>query len=327
MKYFYLLLFTTGLFTSCNFDSVRPASSGKPGELIVVIDSMTWKSEAGSKMQDSLMMAVPGLPQVEPSLTVVTVPQDKFKNLLQNHRNVLMVETGPVTGNKPYALTMKHDLWSAPQLVLNLRAVNSAELSNAVNAMAATIRERFLEEDRNRFVEKLKLDKKSAVATELDSHLGIQLPLSDDYFTAKKEQDYIWIRKETANSSFGFQVHRFPYTSDSSFTLEAIVALRDSLSKKHVPGPLDGSYMTTDKNFPFTLSTSEIANSYSKTVRGLWRTEGDFMGGPFLAYLILDKANSQLVFIDSYIYAPKFDKREYVRQIDAIVHALTFTKK
>ncbi len=327
MKFFYFLLIATGLFTSCNFDSVRPSSSGKPGELIIVIDSLIWKGEAGSILKDSLMMAVPGLPQGEPSLTVVTVQNNQFKNLLQNHRNVLMVEIGPVSGNKPYALTMKYDVWSTPQLVLNLRAVNNSELSKAVNAMAATIRERFLDEDRKRFVESLRQEKKSVATTELESRLGIHLPLSDDYFTAKKEQDYSWIRKETANSSFGFQVYRLPYTSDSSFTLTSIISLRDSLSKKHVPGPLEGSYMTTDKNFPFTITTGEIANSYSKTVRGLWRTEGDFMGGPFLSYLILNKEKSELVFIDSYIYAPKFDKRDYVRQMDAIVHAVTFSPK
>ena len=325
MKFnFIFSLLLTGFLSSCNFDSVKPSASGKPGELIIVIDSTLWKNEAGKTLNDSLRMAIPGLPQEEPCLTAVTIHPSQFKNLLQHHRNVLMVETGPVSGGKPYALTQKRDLWATPQLVLNLRATELKLVPEAVLAMAATIRERFLEEDRSRFVEKLNLDKKSKAGDELQSLLGISIPLSEDYFVAKKEQDYMWIRKETANSSFGFQIHRLPYTSDSAFTPGFIIALRDSLSQKYIPGPTAGSYMTTDKNYPITVSSDEISGAYSMQLKGLWRTEGDYMGGPFLSYLILNKSKSELLYIDSYIYAPMFNKREYVRQMDAIVHALSF---
>ena len=46
------------------------------------------------------------------------------------------------------------------------------------------------------------------------------------------------------------------------------------------------------------------------------------MGGPFTTYLIHDSAKSDLIFIDTFIYSPKFDKAEYVRQLDAIIHGL-----
>ena len=54
-------------------------------------------------------------------------------------------------------------------------------------------------------------------------------------------------------------------------------------------------------------------------VKGLWRRENDFMGGPFYSLTMYDEATASLVTVEGYTYAPYFDKREYMREIEGIV--------
>jgi len=50
----------------------------------------------------------------------------------------------------------------------------------------------------------------------------------------------------------------------------------------------------------------------------LWNMENAFMGGPFVHYAFVDKTGKQLICVDGYVFAPKFDKREFLRELEAI---------
>jgi hypothetical protein len=54
----------------------------------------------------------------------------------------------------------------------------------------------------------------------------------------------------------------------------------------------------------------------------LWRVEGDFMGGPFVNITFVDEKTSRLVILDGFVYAPKYDKRDYLRQVEALMHSV-----
>lgn len=316
-----ILLFS---FFGCNFQDVKPSSSGKPGELIVVIDSTLWKSAPGKIIRDSLMAAYPALPQYEPMFSLIQVQPEHFKNILQLHRNVLMIDTGPLQGDRKYLLTYKDNVWATPQLVLSLRAMDETHLESALLSAVHTIVARFSSEELNRMMQSNSVKNDLPVAGEINKMMGISIPVPQDFFIAKSLNNYVWLRKETVHTSLGFQFARLPYTSDTLFSTHAIIALRDSLSKLNIPGPTEGSFMTTDSNYPYSSSVVTIDSSYSYEVRGLWRTEGDFMGGPFISYLIHDKKKNELLFVDAFVYSPKFNKREYVKQMESLVKSISF---
>lgn len=58
----------------------------------------------------------------------------------------------------------------------------------------------------------------------------------------------MWLRRETDDMSMGLLIYETPYRDTSDLNPQHLVAVRDSVVKKYVPGPLDGTYMTTDKN-------------------------------------------------------------------------------
>ena len=43
--------------------------------------------------------------------------------------------------------------------------------------------------------------------------------------------------------------------------------------------------------------------------RGLWEVENDYMGGPFVCHTYLDKEQKNVIVMEGFVYAPKFDKR------------------
>lgn len=328
MKFIIVKFFLAGIilfsFGSCQPQTSKPSSSGKSGEIVIVIDSTLWNGRAGTILRDSLMASFPGLPQYEPTFTVVNIHPSNFKSILQLHRNVLMVEIGPVQNNKSYSFTFKREVYADPQLVLNLRAVDVSTLDSVLTSMTETIIQKFTEEERIRSVSSLTESVNTKVTEELAKLTGIKLPLSDDFFIASSKANYVWVRKETVNTSVGLQIFRMPYSSQTDFSPESIIAVRDSISQINIPGPRKGSYMTTDKMVPLLLETTQVDSSYAVQLKGLWRTEGDFMGGPFMMYVIHDKSKEELVFIDAFVYAPKFNKREYMKELDARIHSLRF---
>jgi len=321
---FFLVGIILFFFGSCQQQTSKPSSSGKSGEIVIVIDSTLWNGQAGTILRDSLMASFPGLPQYEPSFTIVNIHPSNFKSILQRHRNVLMVEIGPVQAGKSYSFTFKREVYADPQLVLNLRAVNVSTLDSVLDSMTGTIIQKFTDEERARSVASLRKIANTKVTSELTQLTGIVLPLSDDFFIASRNANYVWVRKETVNTSVGLQIFRMPYSSQTDFAPESIVSVRDSISRVHIPGPRKGSFMTTDKMVPLLLETTQVDSSYAVQLKGLWRTEGDFMGGPFMMYVIHDKLKEELVFIDAFVYAPKFNKREYMKELDARIHSLRF---
>ena len=75
---------------SCSQKKTRkallPNISGKPGEVIVVIDRSQWEGILGNAMRDSLECDCPFLPQREPLYTLVNVAPSGFTQMFQLHR-------------------------------------------------------------------------------------------------------------------------------------------------------------------------------------------------------------------------------------------------
>jgi hypothetical protein len=55
-------------------------------------------------------------------------------------------------------------------------------------------------------------------------------------------------------------------------------------------------------------------------LRGLWKLENAFMGGPFINISLLDENRNRVVTVDAFVYAPGLDKRNYVREVEAILN-------
>ncbi|MBQ2598518.1 MAG: DUF4837 family protein, partial [Bacteroidales bacterium] len=131
----------------------------------------------------------------------------------------------------------------------------------------------------------------------------------------------VWISYETTYTTQGIFIYRFPYTGEEQFTLEALVAKRNEVSKENVPGPTEGSYMIINPVLTPGYWEKTYRGRTFTEIRSLWETQNDFMGGPFISDAFRSADGKDVIVIEGFVYAPKYDKRDYLRQLEAIIYS------
>jgi hypothetical protein len=96
------------------------------------------------------------------------------------------------------------------------------------------------------------------------------------------------------------------------------------MTRTKVEGPSEGSYMTIEERLPVKYSTFRFRNRNYAEMRGLWTLEKGFMGGPFVTLVTKDEVNNRFIMLDGFVYAPGEDKRELLRQVEAILYTVSF---
>jgi len=231
-------------------------------------------------------------------------------------------------------LTYRKEKWSNNQLVFTLKAQSQEDfyriLRNEIPKAAALINQKEVE----RIQSKYKRSGKESLEEKVKNKFGVQVLLPRDCEVYKEAENFMWIKRErikykgnTAHDiTQGIFVYRYPYTSDKLFEQESILAKRDSILQENVPGPKDGSYMTTEYLFEPQSEEITAGDKYAVLTRGLWKTENYFMGGPFMSITTTSNDNSEIICVSGFVFAPKFDKREYIREIEAILKSVRISK-
>jgi len=312
-------LFATILLASCSESKSKgPNSTGRGSEIIVVCSKPAWKGAIGDTIRALLMQDMQGLPEAEPEYTLINVSEKDFSTFLQTHRNVLVVDIK--AGNKKSKVETLRNVWAHPQRVIKVKAGSDTAFFNLFAKHREAIKELFNQNERARFRALNSLSRNYVAEKILAEDFGIKMVISKDFYLAKKMSDFVWLRSEATTMSLGLMIYTYPYKDTAQMNPAAILATRDKYTKLYVPGPLEGSYMTTEQEFYMPVSRKILfKNRFAIETRGLWKTFGDFMGGPFVSYAIVDAPRQRTIVFDGYVYYPNKSKRNYVRQLESII--------
>jgi hypothetical protein len=151
----------------------------------------------------------------------------------------------------------------------------------------------------------------------------LTLFLPKNYLVRVAEPGFVWVAREDDEKALNLFISTRPYTAQSQFLAAEVFAYRDSLSKQRIPGPTKGSYYTTEYLLPPDTAVTTFGGNYALQLRGLWRVENDFMGGPFIHTTGLNVRTNQLVSMEGFVYFPKEKKRELLRELEAIISSAT----
>lgn len=313
-------------FSSCKDIKTpsKPSSGGKTCEIIVVAPKALYEKSIKNTVCDFFMQYQVGLNQAEPRFNVVNIQPTAFEgnNMFMHHRNIIKVDVSKELEQS--SVKVLRDAWAAPQIafifdVKNLEVFDSL-FSEYKDFMLEQIYNKELERMQRVFAKNLNTD----VLSLLEKHYKIKMNFPDGYGFSIMEKDFAWIRKESKDYGQGVLIHTFPYDSDTIFSLSSIIAKRNSICKK-VNGPADASYMTTELGFEDVYPSSRnisINGMYAVETRGLWKLEGDFMGGPFVNYTVVDTSRNRIIMLDAYLYSPRKPKRDLLMQLEGIAHSL-----
>jgi len=328
-----LLIFGALLFVtaSCenNPNNSLPGYSGNPGEIIVVVKKSYWSSSVGDSIRALLGGPLYGLPQPEPTFGLNDIDPAQFNRLFNSHRNLLTITINPTVAKSEVRTDKSR--WSKGQIVVEIVAHDLPSFFELFAESKGQILAAFRREELKRIIEKNSKFGERQIAEKIKKEHGISLTLQKDIEVATEASDFVWLRLERERQagpyqhqiSQGLLIYHYPYTDTSAFDDDKIMAYKDSITKKHLPGPSDGSYMAISRRYiaPIT-ETFEFRGAYAKEMKGLWRMENDFMGGPFTLLSVYDEKLNRIVVVEGYVYAPQFDKREYLREVEAMIKSL-----
>ena len=318
------LLAIAFLFSSCETKTTnRPNSTGKGSEILVVCDKILWDGAVGHVIREALTSEMEGLPESEPEYNLINVPYSSFSKFLQSHRNVLIVEIKPEYANG--AVEARQNTWSRPQRVIKVVAGSDSSFIRVFHKYKPGIKDMFDRNERARFSAQNALSRNFEAENILEKDFGIRIIISTDYYKAKQAKDFIWLRKETAEMSMGLMVYTFPYSDTGLLEAATILETRNEITRAHIPGPSAGSYMVVSNKIIKPISRKVKFNGhYAIETRALWETYGDFMGGPFINYTVIDTSRQRVVAFDGYVYYPNKEKRNYIRQLEGIIWGAQF---
>ncbi len=307
---------------SCSSDATQMHKNitGRAGELVVVISKDSWEGATGKLIRETLAQAHVGLPQDEPLFDLIDVPHAAFKDIFKSTRNIVQTSISS-TVDKP-GVTFKDDVWAYPQATVQIRAKNATQFEELFTENKEKILSYFLMAEKERITMNYKKIYEKGVYNVLNRDFGVTMKVPPGFQIVEQKKDFIWFKYETPEISQGIVFYTFPYVSDSAFTVNYQLPIRDSLLKSYVAGPLEGSYMSTEKRFEQTNNIFQHNGNYASEMRGLWRLEKDFMGGPYVSLSVLDAANQRIINAYAYVYAPSKDKRNFLRQTEAMIYSL-----
>ena len=324
---FFIALLIPLTFFSCDEmnERVLPSCTGKSGDLLIVADSIAYNYQTGAAIQQIFSQEQVGLPQREPLFNLIQVPHRSFARIFHTTRNIIMIH---IAEESKIKLTVREDVWSESQLVVSIYAPTDKIAAETIEKNAGVLLDYFNNKELARLQAKFRVNANSKNAQYLNEKFGLSLNLDELYVVAKETDDFIWLRKEKSVGghpvSQGIMIYTYPYTSDSTFNVAKLVTKRDAYTKKYVSGDNKGSYMTSYIEYVPAQTEISLNGVYVNELRGLWHIEGGFMGGPFINYSLVDEQNNRVVCIDGYVYAPKFDKREFLREQEALIKTITF---
>ncbi len=327
MKKIIPYLFVSLIFFSCNNDKngrlLLPSVNGKAGEVLLILEDDLWKDTLGAIFKDALLASTPSLPQDEPLFDISRVPNAGFSKFMQAARNIIKVNIGD---NMKTAIDFRKDVWAEPQLVIRLQAPNKEELLNLLQKNKDRIVNQLLEAERRRNLAIATKYEAVEIERKLKSNYNIKMVIPKDYQLFDEKKDFVWLKKDTRDYMMGIFIYSFEYNSPKNFSVDYLIQKRDSVLKINVPGERKGSYMTTEHRVEPYFVNIEFQKKQFVEIRSLWDVVNDAMGGPFISYSTLDVARNRVVTVEGFVYYPNFNKRDLIRQLQAILLTIEFEK-
>jgi len=332
-------LMVSVIFNSCdgdkiNADMIKPKANKKLGDLLVVLDKRYWDGPIDELLNEQFGDYIFTTPMPwDQEFDIKKIDPNGFNGMTNTDNTIMFfsINKESKSGHSSYVPPIK-DRYAKNQIIFDVPSMTEENVLLYLERYADTIKKTIESEYLLKLTSRLKNNDEINELLKQNHQLslltptGMKLIKSSSAFTMLEK---IKIKKDD-NGDHEIQkrifIYSYPYNDEALFTQEKQINLRDSICKKYVKGRLENSYMTTakDKYRPIE-STVQIHNSnYSLETRGSWRVINDRMGGAFISVAIHDQSKNRIVTIEGNVYAPNFSKREFIREMEAIVYSYQF---
>lgn len=339
-----LLAFTliTLFVVSCGGD-YRKRAQGQMGHVVVVMDSASWQSKTADAIRNTFGKEMETLPNLEPRYDLKFVDFSSREKLdqLKQMKNIIFaapIDQKSDVGNfvrailsdpikervrsgENFAFPLENK-WYRDQWTLILTSTNDSTLAQKIENSGTSLVDNLDKVERRRWTEDIyERGEKVGIEDSLWDNHGWKIRVQHDYQLHIDTTNFVTLRRYMAkNDRWIWAWWKNDVTDISMVDKDWINHMRDSLMEKWVRGTRDSSYVTTEYRRPVKTRTYMMNGYYTYETRGTWRMTNDFMGGPFVNYTIYDEDTHRLFMVEFSQFAPKYDKRRFVRQFEAMGH-------
>ena len=306
--------------------ALLPNISGHAGEVIVVIDRGDWESAVGTTLRDTLAQDCKFLPQREPLYSLVNVAPSGFTNMFQIHRNIIIVNIK--NDILEPGVKLRHDVWATPQCVISIDARSSSEAVEVIKENSRLLITALEQAERDRLISNHKRYEERSLAATVTEMIGGSPHFPSGYKLKKKTENFIWISYDIQHVMQGILIYKYPVVKgENMMSLDNLLAENSKMLKENVPGMFENTYMMTSEFARPSIEYLKYKGRDFAELRGFWEVYNDYMGGPFVAHAFYSNDGKDMIFIEGFVYAPKFDKRLYLRQVESILYSFEWKKE
>ena len=299
----------------------KPESSARIYSITVVVDNDNWNNTIGDKIRNLYADEYEGLPQIEERFTLKQMPYEAFSGFSRSSRNIIFINK---KSNPEFFF--EADKYARPQIYLEIKGNTIKSILEQIDKSKKEAINKFtngeIEENKRRI---LKSPLKDTSAMD-DFSINMKMPSA--YNLYKQDKNFIWYQKQIQKGHSNIIVTQLPSQKNIfDYNTVNLIRLRDSIGKIFLPGRNPESFMISEKEYlPYQKKISYYGIKMLET-RGTWEVKGDFMGGPFLNYLVEDKLNDRVLFIEGFVFAPSKRKRDNIIELEAIIKSLKLKKE
>lgn len=299
--------------------------NGAAGEVVVVIKKDLWEGNLGGTVRGILAKDFPYLPQPEPTFTLINVAPSGFNDLFKYHRNILMFNVDSTITES--GVVYRNDVWAKPQTTIQINAASADSAAAVFSREGETISAVIEQAERDRWMTNALEYEDKVVAEALAMEYGFELHFPSGYKVLKMLDDFLWIADEKQYTTQGVFMYKYPATEDEDpFSRENMIAKRNAFLKAYVPGMFENTYMITGEYITPGVKFMKYHGREFVEMRGLWEVQNDFMGGPFVSHSFYSQDGKEIIVLEAWVYAAKYEKRRYLRQVESILYSFDWAE-
>jgi len=298
MRFLFVFFF---FITSSCVETIKtlPNAIGSLSEVIFVVDDVLWGQSIQDLVHETFAVSIEGISQNEPTFRIVQVNHQEFKSILKTHKNIVIITEGVKQSSQ-------QNKWANNQLVIQLNAEKNHTL---LIDDFLKVKDIFIQREIKELKNKLVKTSNKELEQLINKKFNIEAIIPNEYTIVQEELELFWLtynptkKEEIKNLLFFLFVPK-----QINFQEELLIKV-DSIFAQYLKGERENSYVTIEPLYPPVI--------IDNTIRGLWRLENGFMGGPFLVkyYFKGDK----IVVAVGVIFAPNKSKRTFIKTLEAIL--------
>ncbi|NND09439.1 MAG: DUF4837 family protein [Saprospiraceae bacterium] len=323
-----------------------PLAVGSLNQLSVIADEELWNGPIGDSIRYYFGSAFPILPQPEALfdlkhftpdeligepvrkelkayLVVADLSNDESSTSQMIRKDIGEEKTARAMREEDYSTNVGHDRWAKDQLLVYLFGSSEQNLVDQLikkfTSIAKVVQNHYEEQiDASVYLGGVN----HPIINKIQSQFGFYLKIPSTFDINIEDDSTLWLIYEGDVAVSNILIHKRPYMAQDQFTKANILALQNELGKKYVSSTLENSYMrVNDVDLPVFTQSIQLGDHYTVEARGIWEMVGDFMGGPFITYLILDEQRDEVIILNAFVLAPGERKRNFMLYLEQVLQS------